>query len=194
MEIEYEATFVDIDKVDIRKRLTAANAELVKKEFLQKRTVYSLPKSVTLAGGWARVRDEGDIITLSIKSVDGDQIHNQKEIRLQVDSFQEAVKLLEMLGCQKKAYQETKRELWILDDVEVTIDTWPFLESFIEVEGASESVVKEVSIQLGFDWRKAKFCAVDQLYVDKYGITHDKINNKTEKIIFEMGNPFLSMK
>ncbi len=191
MQIEYEATFTEIDKDDIRDRLKSAGAKLVKEEFLQKRNVYNLPTNTNITGSWARVRDEGDKITLSVKAVDGSEIHNQKEICLTVDSFQEAGQLLEILGCKSKAYQETKRELWSLDEVDITIDTWPFLETFVEVEGASEALVKTVSERLGFDWSSAKFCAVDRLYEDKYGTPKDVINNQTPKIVFDMANPFV---
>ncbi len=45
MNIEYEATFLKIDRDEIRKRLRNAGAKLIKPEFLQKRVVFNLPKS-----------------------------------------------------------------------------------------------------------------------------------------------------
>ena len=123
--------------------------------------------------------------------MDGDKIHDQKEVMLQVDNFEEAKKFLTSIGCQEKAYQESKRELWKLDDVEITVDEWPFLEPFVEVEGNSEEAVKAVSKKIGFDYGKAKFCAVDTLYSEKYGIEKEQINNNTPKILFEMENPFI---
>jgi adenylate cyclase class 2 len=65
MNIEYEATFVDIDKKEVRNRLRKAGAELIRPEFLQKRVVFHLPKSHEIKGGWLRVRDEGERITMS---------------------------------------------------------------------------------------------------------------------------------
>src|SRR3989344_4356730 len=152
MYTEFEATFTNVRKEDIRAKLTRAGAKLIKKEFLQKRTVFNLPKGHEINGGWLRVRDEGDKITMSLKIVDGNKIENQKEIQLLVDSFNEAVKLLETVGAAKKAYQESKRELWKLDNIEITIDEWPFLEPFIEIEGHSEYEVKNVAAKLGFDY------------------------------------------
>lgn len=108
MQIEYEATFLDIDVEDMRKRLLASGATLVKAEFLQKRTVFRLPKSIEITGGWVRVRDEGDKITLSLKVVDGNNIEDQKEVCLKIDDYQQAEILLVALGCEQKAYQETK--------------------------------------------------------------------------------------
>lgn len=191
MNIEYEATFTNINKDEIRKKLTEAKADLIRKDFLQKRVVFNLPKGNHINGGWLRVRDEGDKITMSLKVVDGDKMHNQKETQLTVDNFEEARKLLLGIGCSEKAYQESKRELWSLDGVDITIDEWPFLEPFVEVEGKSEEQVKTVSEKIGFDYTQAKFCSVDTLYNEKYNITIDRINNHTPKILFEMKNPFI---
>ena len=139
-----------------------------------------------------RIRDEGDKITLSLKVVDGDKIEDQKEACVTVSDYAEAELILNTLGCDRKAYQETKRELWLLDGVEVTIDTWPFREPFIEVEGDTEQLVRSASEKLAMEWSEAKFCAVDVLYAEKYGISTDQINNRTPEITFEMENPFLS--
>lgn len=191
MNIEYEATFWPINKEDARGRLKAAGAILDRPEFLQKRKVFNMPEGHKIKGGWLRVRDEGDQITLSLKIVDGDRIENQKEICLKVDSFDEAVELLKTVGCEEKAYQETKREIWRLDGIEVTIDEWPFLEPFIEVEGKSETEVKAVSDKLGFDWGQALFCSINTLYSKKYNLPEAVFTDITPLIIFEMENPFL---
>ncbi|MCA9360300.1 CYTH domain-containing protein [Candidatus Nomurabacteria bacterium] len=191
MQIEYEATFANIDKDAIRNKLKEAGAKLEKAEFMQRRSVYHLPEGNHIAGGWMRVRDEGDKITMSVKTIDGKEIQNQKESCLTVDSYEEAETFLQTIGCKRKAYQETLRELWLLDEVEVTIDTWPFLEPFIEVEGTSEEAVKAVSVKLGMDWSKAIFAAVDVLYSGKYGVPTEVINDQTPLITFEMENPFI---
>jgi adenylate cyclase, class 2 len=191
MDIEYEATFQDVNKNDVRDRLKMAGAKLTRPEFLQKRATFFMPEGHEIEGGWLRVRDEGDKITLSLKVVNGDKIEDQKEIFLKVGDFGEAKKLLKTLGCIEKAFQESKRELWILDEVEVTIDEWPFLEPFVEVEGLSEDGVKKVSKKLGFSYEEAMFCSVDTLYSKKYNISQNIINNKTLKIIFSMENPFI---
>ncbi|MEK9131227.1 MAG: CYTH domain-containing protein, partial [Patescibacteria group bacterium] len=142
MKIEYEATFTEVDVEWVRGRLKTVGAALVKPNFLQKRVVFNFPKGNEVKGGWARVRDEGDKVTMSVKIVDGDKITDQKEAQIVVDDFDGAVSLLTMVGCIPKAYQETRRELWTLDGVEITIDEWPFLPPFVEIEGASEEVVK----------------------------------------------------
>lgn len=193
MKTEFEATFSNVDKDRVRSTLIAQKAELVKKEFLQKRSVFHLPKGNEKEGGWLRVRDEQDKITLSLKIVQTtENIEGQKELELKVNDFEDACELLETIGCTKKGYQENLRERWRLDGVEITIDEWPYLEPYVEIEGDSEDVVIEVSRKLGFDYKNAIFGSVDGMYAKKYNIPVERINNKTPLILFNMDkNPFL---
>jgi len=190
MQIEYEATFTNINKEEIRRRLTKTGAELVRPIFLQKRVTFNLPKGHSASDRWARVRDEGDKVTMSLKIVDGKKIENQKEICFEVDDLKKAEEFLIILGCQRKSYQENKREIWRLDKVEIMIDEWPFLEPFVEIEGKSEKEVRVVAEKLSFDYGQAKFCPITTLYAEKYNLSEDFINNKIPKITFEMKNPF----
>lgn len=190
MEIEYEATFANINKDEIRSRLKAVGATLIKPDFMQKRIVFELPLGHEVKGGWLRVRDESDKVTMSLKVVDGDKIENQKEICLTINSFDEGVLFLESIGARRKAFQESRRELWSLDNVEIMIDEWPFLEPYVEVEGKSEAAVKIISEKIGFNYDDAIFGAVDLLYNKKYGTSFETINHHTKLITFSGPNPF----
>lgn len=191
MNIEYEATFPNINKDEMRQKLKDVGALLVKPEFLQRRIPFELPNGHEIKGGFVRVRDEGDKITLSLKIFDGDEkVENQKEICLEINNFEEAVELLKLIGCEPKSYQENKREIWRLDDVEIMIDEWPFLEPLIEIEGKSEESIKEVSEKIGFDYSEALFCGATKIYQMKYNISKDRVNF-APKIVFNMQNPFV---
>lgn len=190
MNTEYEAKFTKVNKTKVRTSLKKLGAKLVRAEFFQKRVAFNLPKK-SVKKGYLRVRDEGNKITMSLKFVNGKKIEDQKEILLNVDNFENAIEFLKSIGCNQKAFQETKRELWSLDDVDITIDEWPFLEPFVEIEGKSEETVKVVSQKLGFDYKKAVFGAVDTLYNQKYGTPKDIINNHTPEITFSSKNPFI---
>jgi adenylate cyclase class 2 len=190
MNTEYEAKYININRDDLRKKLKKLGATLLRPEFIQKRVAFHLPKK-SVKNGYLRVRDEGDKITISLKYVNGKKIEDQKEIQLIVNNFGEAVSLLKSIGCDTKAYQETKRELWNFDNVDITIDEWPHLEPFVEIEGKTEKAVKSVSEKLGFDYKEAVFGAVDTLYNLKYGTPKDIINNHTPEITFNSKNPFI---
>jgi adenylate cyclase class 2 len=191
LPIEYEAKFKITSKEDIRQKLRDSDATLVKPEFLQKRAIFHLPKGQEIEGGRLRVRDEDGKITMSLKVSGKKGIEDQKEVYLEVNDFNQAGLFLESIGCERKAYIETKRETWDLEDAEVVIDEWPFLEPYIEIEGASEQVVKQATEKLGFDYKDAIFGATDQLYSEKYGLSKDRINNETPEIVFESKNPFI---
>lgn len=190
MNTEYEAKFTKINKAKIRTQLKKVGAKLLRSEFFQKRVAFNLPNK-SVKKGYLRVRDEGNKITMSLKFVNGKKIEDQKEVLLNIDSFENAVEFLKSIGCNQKAFQETKRELWSLNNVDITIDEWPFLEPFIEIEGKSEKSVKEVCEKLGFDYNNAVFGAVDTLYNQKYGTSKDIINNHTPEITFSSKNPFI---
>lgn len=191
MDIEFEAKFLNVDKRAIQKTLKKIGAKLIRPEFLQKRVVFSPPNGKDVKTDWLRVRDEGGKITLSLKSVTGPKITDQKEICLTVDDFKTAEELLLTLGCRRKAYQETRREIWKLGSVEIMIDEWPFIEPFVEIEGKSEKEVIKVSEKLGFDYREAFFGSAAPIISKKYHIPESVINNEISELVFGKGNPYL---
>lgn len=189
MQIEFEATFPNVNKDDARKMLKKAGAELIKPEHLQKRINFYVPDEI-IENSWLRVRDEGDKITMSLKKFDGQSIEKQQEICLMVDNYDNAVEFLASLSFKQKSYQETKRELWMINGVEITIDEWPYLEPFVEVEGKTEEEVKDTCKKIGLNYGDALFCPSTKLYSMKYSIPSTIINNKIPRITFLDPNPF----
>jgi adenylate cyclase, class 2 len=182
MEIEFEAKFLGVDFGSIRRQLKKLGAKRVKPETLMRRVVFEPPK--TMEGGWCRVRDEGDKITLSLKQVSGDRIHDQREVCLEINDFDQGVRLFESLGAKRKAYQETKREIWVLGGAEICLDTWPGLNPYMEIEGKNERAVKAAAKQLGLDYSKALFGSADMIYERELGIPRHVINNEISEVTF----------
>ncbi len=177
IQTEIEAKFLDIDSVDIRKRLRNLGAKLVHSERLMRLQTFDLPDwSLKNKGGWIRVRDEGDKITLSYKQETDRTLYGTKEITVRVSDFNLTCKLLEEIGLLKKGFQETKREKWILDECEVTIDTWPWIPVMVEVEGSSEDLVKKVVSKLNLDWPRALHGDVVIAYQKYFKVNDDQIN------------------
>lgn len=198
-DIEYEATYYPINIRIIRNKLKEAGAVLTSPMLLMKRTNYNLPTPTQTS--WIRVRDEGrNNITLSFKDIPdvSNNIEDQKEICLKIDDYQKACKLIEAIGCKKKAYQETKREIWILNNVEVSINVWPFLKPFIDIEGTNQKEVKKTAKLLGLSWKDAKFCNLYFLYHLEYNISIKKLKNIQHdalfNLTFKIKNPFLKLR
>ena len=188
METEYEAKYLDVDKDEVRTRLKKARAKLIKSEFLQRRWVLDLPTALHSSKVFARVRDEGDKITLTWKEFSDEEKDNPNEIEVVVDDFDKTFELLTKLGCTAASYQENRRELWHLGEAKITIDSWPFFNPFVEIEGTSEEIIENASKKTGFDWSKALFCGVSRLYRMRYG---EHVHIRQMPILtFEMENPF----
>lgn len=178
MPTEIEAKFTEIDPAEVRAYLRAIGAVQEYPERLMRRMVFDFPdKRLSAVGGWVRVHDEGDRITLCYKQLNDRTLHGTEEIDLVVDSFESAGVFLQAIGMQMKSSQETKREKWVYGGVEITIDTWPWIPTFVEIEGASEEVVMQTAQDLGFDWSKALYGSVEPVYQMHYDVTEEEINH-----------------
>lgn len=173
MQTEIEAKFTDIDMDAMRAKLKELGATLVYPERLMKRINYDYKQG---GNAWVRVRDEGDKVTMTYKRVLDRSLHGTQEVNLVVDNFDRAGELLDAIGMTGRALQETKREQWMLDGCEVTLDTWPWVPPFLEVEGPSEEAVRSVSSKLGMDWSKAMHGSVETVYQQHYDVTEEEID------------------
>lgn len=186
MNNEIEAQFLDIDKGEIRKKLKEIGAECVKPEVLMRRFVfYTGPHS------FARVRDEGGgKIVMTYKNIsDEKSILGTKEVNVVIDNYENGVLFMRGCGLEEKAEQESYRETWMFGEAEICIDTWPWIPTFIEIEGPSEKAVWDTAEKLGLKREKAKFGSVDSTYQYYYGVEEDVVNLHTPKITFEMEPP-----
>ena len=173
MNIEYEARILDIDKDKLIKRLKDLNARFVG-EFNQKRYVYNIiPKA---DGKWLRLRTNGKKTTLTYKSVEKNSIDGTKELEIEVDNFENTNSLLELAGIKNKGYQENNRVQYVLDDVEIDIDTWPMIPTYVEIEGKSEESVLNIIKKLGINDKKITTLDVQSLYKEIYNIDITKID------------------
>ncbi len=171
MSPENEGTFIDIDRRVLRERLKSIGAKLTKQETLMERTIFDVDEH-----SYIRVRDEGNMITLSYKRLDDLSISGMKEVCLMVHNYKEAVKFVKACGFKVKARQETKREEWEFSNVKICIDTWPWIPTFVEIEAPSARLVRRTAVKLGFNIEDMIFGAVDEVYKKYYDVTSHEIN------------------
>ena len=181
METEIEAKFPDVDVAALRARLNKCGAKLIHPEVQMCRHVFDYPdKRLEKIGGWVRVRQENCKVTMSYKQLNDRTLHGTKEITIMVDDYDKAHDFLTSIGLASHAYQETTRETWLYKDVEVTIDTWPWIPTFVELEGPSEELVREVANDLNFNWDEAMHGSVETVYQMHYDFTEAEIDNWEE--------------
>lgn len=172
---EFEAKFSRIDVKALRAALVACGYTQTLPETLMKRKVLHIEGN---SYKWARVRDEGNKITATIKEVTKENdIDGVQEAEVVVNDFDHAVRLLEMAGFYVSSYQETKREAWQKDDVEVVIDHWPGLAPMAEVEAPSAAKVEKACMALGFDMSAALYGGIGVVYEKELGLSHEALNN-----------------
>jgi adenylate cyclase class 2 len=173
MQKEIEAKFFINSKDDIRGKLKNIGLKLLFPEFLMKRKCYGIKDS----DKFFRVRQEYNRIVMTCKDIVGKNINDVYETEIIVNDFDKACEILLQTGLPLKSYQESYREVWSNEDVEVVIDTWPYLQPYIEIEAENEKVVRNYTDRLGFDFENALFGGVGVLYEKQYKISNKEVNN-----------------
>ncbi len=169
MKIEYEVHILDINVKEIVSKLNKIGAKKIA-ERNQRRYVYDLGiDDDNGLGKWIRLRDNGEKITLAVKEISHKGIDGTKEHEVEVKDFEETNKLLNSIGFFARAYQENKRISYVFDGVEIEIDSWPKIPTFLEIEGKSEEDVKRVVELLGFKFDELVHYGVNDIY-HHYGI------------------------
>ncbi len=181
MKPEIEAKFLDVNHDKIREVLKSKGAKLVQERQLMKRKNFDFPgRKLQEIGGWVRVRDEGNKITLAYKQLDHRGVDGTKEVYVVVNSFDDTCLLLESISLECTSYQETKRESWMLGDVEIELDEWPWIKPFIEIEAHDEDKLREVSKILGLNFKKAVHGSVEIAYQAEYDVTELDVDSWKE--------------
>ena len=73
------------------------------------------------------------------------------------------------MGIKSRGYQENKRTQYILNRVEIDIDSWPMIPTYVEIEGKNEEEVMNTLEILELPKDKVTTLDVDSVY-KKYGI------------------------
>ncbi len=165
MKTEIEVKFLNVDFDQVRATLVELGATCEQPMRLMRRALFRTPELIK-RDAFVRVRDEGDKITVTFKEFKGNTVDGAEET--EVSDFDNAVAIFTAGGLDQTSFQESRRETWHLDDVEIMLDEWPWLDPFIEIEGQTETAVKEKARILGFDWSQAVFGSAIEVFRLKY--------------------------
>lgn len=181
MQTEIEAKFLNVDHNELRQKLRRAGAKCVQPMRLMRRRNFDHPDGrLEKIGGWVRVRDEGDKITLSYKQLNNRSLHGTMEVNLIIDDFESACHFLESIGLVQKSYQETRRESWEYNESLIELDEWPWIKPFVELECPTEDKIKTAAKQLGLEWSLALHGSVENAYQAEYDLTEAEIDSWPE--------------
>ena len=101
----------------------------------------------------------------TVKKIDG-----TKESEIVVSDLETTNEILNQMGYFSRSYQENDRIRYILDDVELDIDSWPMIPTYLEIEGKDEKSVLDMIEKLGLNKEKVTALDVQSVYKDIYGI------------------------
>lgn len=172
---EIEVKFLNIDAGEMQRKLAAIGA-VRKGEYFQCWRVFDYSDwRLDKKGAWLRLRDEGDgKITLTLKqrlgiaSHDGDvNDAGMEEIEVHVDDFEKIAAIFIKIGFVEKHYAEKKRVRWEKDSIMFDIDTYPELETYLEIEAPSWEKINEAIKWLGLDPNEKKIFSANQAYALK---------------------------
>ena len=177
MSIENEITILEINKQNFINEIIKLGAKKITEELLQKRYTYDF-KPIN-KNKWIRLRTNGIKTTLTIKEINNDSKIGAKELEIEVSSFEETNLILNNLGYYARNYQENKRQIFLLDDVEISIDTWPMIPTYVELEAKSINKIENLVNKLNIDKNKITELDVTSIYKKIYNI--DILNKKVLK-------------
>lgn len=167
MHIEYEVRVLEIDKDELVKKIEKLGAKKIA-DFNYKRRIYNFNPAVPQK--WIRLRTDGNKTTLTIKKLESLEIDGTKEMEIEVLDFEETNKILNELGYNSHTYQENKRTRYVLNDVELDIDSWPYIPTYLEIEGKDEKSVKDMIKLLEVDESKITSIDVQGVFREFYNI------------------------
>ena len=166
MHNEIEARLLDVDVKSFIKKLDANNATKVG-DWLQIRNCYDF--NPVQENSWIRLRTNGEETTLTIKEIKSKNIDGTKESEIVVSDFNTTDEMLNKMGYYARSKQENRRIRYMLDNVEIDIDFWPHIPTYVEFEAGSEQDIKNVCAKLGLDFNSLTTMDVCSIY-DHYNL------------------------
>lgn len=149
MDTEFEIKVLDIN-VEVAKQTLESLGFKAQPTITFRRYVYDVSEQPKM---WLRLRTDGVKTTLTLKKFESDTIDGMKELEFKLDDFDTANKLVTELGFTNCKYQENRRTNYVSEayDAEISIDEWPKIPTYLEIEAKSEAIVQELLAKLNTD-------------------------------------------
>ena len=161
---EFETKVVDFNAEEIILKLKDMGAKETP-EILLRRYVFDIESEDI---EWIRLRAIGEKTFLAYKKkIRGNvALGKTEEIEVEVSDFDKTAEILSKVTFKRVFYQENKRHQFDLDGVEYSIDLWPFIPPYIEIEAKSEERVHQALSELGLTGKDIGDRDVTEIYAD----------------------------
>lgn len=161
---EFETKVLNINVEEIKDKLLKLGC-VETKEFLAKRFVYELSTDDI---EWIRVRQINGKSTITYKhKIRGNTaIGKTTEIEVEVSDFEKTAEIFSKIPFKKHFYQENKSLIFILNDIEFSIDSWPHIPPYLEIESTSVEKVQEGLKLLGLEGKDVGDKDIKEIYAE----------------------------
>ncbi len=167
---EIECRFLEIDKEGLIKRLLELGANDLGEKMLEEVIINDKEGHWTTDGKFIRIRTDGEKSSVSYKEHITHSIDGSTEIEIEINDPQKAEMIFEKVGLVPFRRQQKLRHSFVLDGVTFDIDTWPKIPTYVELEGESEQVLRDMAHKIGYDWNYAVFNNAGWIIEQKYNI------------------------
>lgn len=157
---EFEVKVLDINVEEIVSKLRELGAYETG-EVLMRRYVFDFNPDERK---FIRLRDNGKKVTLTYKHRPTYELGDTTEIETDVIDFDKTAQILSQLPIDRIFYQENKRWVFQLGEIEFSIDTWPLIPPHLEIEASSKEEVLEGLKLLGLVGKDVGNLSVAKVY------------------------------
>ena len=160
---ELEVAILNVDEKEVRRRLTELNA-MHTGQYNFSRVELMLEGEIGSGKSWIRVRTDGKETTMTFKRMEGEgDFAPMEEYEVKTDNFVNTVKILNSIS-NKLSYFENERDAYTLDSTYITIDKWPEIPTFVEIEAPTVKKLKEINERLGIRGDFVGNVSIDSIY------------------------------
>ncbi len=184
MPKEIELKVLDVNKEQLIKRLKALKARKLPVQNF--RRIIFFIKDDKKESVWLRLRTDGKKVTLTLKEQFGSGLTQTNEYETEVKDFKTTAKIL-CKSFKRFVYEETTRIPYLYKGAEITIDKWPDIPWFMEIEGKSKDHVMQLYKELNVSGRPVGNINADVAY-KMYGLNFEEIAKKNNKKLLALIN------
>ncbi|MCL4411574.1 CYTH domain-containing protein [Candidatus Marsarchaeota archaeon] len=131
---------------------------------------FALDGRLGSAHSWVRVRTDGNETTLTFKQMrKNGGFEPMIEHEVKTADFAETVKIMGRLAKRECIYFENSREAYELDGAYITLDKWPKIPLYVEIEAPSNAQLKRIYKKLGIKGEFVGNVAIHGVY-KRYGL------------------------
>lgn len=146
---EIEGKVLDVDPLAVVRKLQELGAKYESTMHFERCVCDTIPVTESR---WVRLRTDGSKTTLSVKEIADDSVTGTSEWEVTVSSYDDMLTILQKMGISPRSRQENYRVLFTYKDAEVSVDLWPQLKPYVEIETKTdETHIYAIAEELGFD-------------------------------------------